>query len=439
MVNETKKRRFHYAWLILIGCCFMQMGGLGGVLDAAGVFFVPVCEELGIARSEISLYLTFYFIATIFAMPVVGKWLPKFNINRLLSICMLLVVLALGAMYFYTEAWHWWISGIIFGTAGSFIFIVPAPILITNWFKKRRGLALGFAMCFSGIGGAILSPIYTMVIEAFGWRNGYLVAAVIVGLMVIPWTAFVFKFKPENIGLRAYGWSEEDERIAADVQVNQKTTPGVPVSKALKTIPFVCLFLFAGLIAYYAGFNSHLPGYAVSVGHTAMVGSTLLTAVMIGNIVEKLITGWLNDKIGVQLTVVLQIGMVMIGLVGFIFSGGNLVVIYISAFLFGAQNSLVSVSTPLLVRQIFGEKDFVPIYTYARIGTGAIGCIGPVSVGLLFDVTGSFIPAFMLGIGIAVLSLVVVRLAYIQRKRLEWSDLPANKAEADAIRFRTRA
>ena len=85
MLESTEeKSRFHYAWLILIGCCFMQAGGLGAVLDAAGVFFVPVCDSLGFSRSEISLYLTFYFIATVFAMPLVGRWITRFNINRLL-------------------------------------------------------------------------------------------------------------------------------------------------------------------------------------------------------------------------------------------------------------------------------------------------------------------------------------------------------------------
>ena len=116
--------RVHYAWLILIGCCFMQAGGLGAVLDAAGVFFVPVCDSLGFSRSEISLYLTFYFIATVFAMPLVGRWITRFNINRLLSVSFLLVIAAVAAMGFYTEPWQWWVSGIVFGLAGSFIFVM---------------------------------------------------------------------------------------------------------------------------------------------------------------------------------------------------------------------------------------------------------------------------------------------------------------------------
>ena len=393
---------------------------MGAVLDAAGVFFVPVCDDLGFSRSEISLYLTFYFIATVFAMPIVGKWITKYNLNRVLSVSFALVVAAVAAMGVYSEPWQWWISGIVFGLAGSFIFVVPTPILIGNWFHEHKGLALGAAMSFSGIGGAILSPIFTLLIEAMGWREAYLIAAVIMAVLVLPWTLFVFKLHPEDIGWKPYGWTEEDEAVEQARLRQHWEQPGVPLEKALKTVPFVCMFLFAGLIAYFAGFNSHLPGFAQSVGFSALVGSSLLTAVMMGNVVEKFIVGWLNDKVGVQFTVNIQLAMVALGFLGFILAGDNLVMLYVSAFLFGAQNSLVSVSTPLLVRQIFGERDFPQIFTYTRIGTGIIGCLGPVTVAGIYDVTGSFVPAFAVGIAIVAVSFLTVRLAYVFKSRLHW-------------------
>lgn len=398
----------------------MQAGGLGAVLDACGVFFVPVCDDLGLARSEISLYLTFYLIATIFAMPVVGRWIAKYNINAVLSISFALVAVAVAAMSFYTAAWQWWVSGVVLGLAGSFIFVVPTPILIDNWFKKRRGLALGIAMSFSGIGGAVLSPIFASMIQATGWRASYLVVAVVISVLVLPWTLFVFKLHPEDIGMKPYGWSEELELEERKRLAENRAVPGVPLKKAIKTVPFACMFLFAGLIAYFGGFNPQLPGYAQSLGFDAVVASSLLTAVMLGNVVEKLVIGWLNDRIGVRHTVNIQLVMVACGLVGFILAGDNIVLMYVSAFLFGAQNSLVSVSTPLVIRELFGERDFPQIFANARIGTGAIGCLGPVSVAGIYDVTGSFVPAFAVGIVVVAVSFAVVHISYACRGRLSF-------------------
>ena len=88
-------------------------------------------------------------------------------------------------------------------------------------------------MSFSGIGGAILSPIFTLLIEAMGWREAYLIAAVIMAVLVLPWTLFVFKLHPEDIGWKPYGWSEEDERVEQARIEQHCEQSGVPLNKAL--------------------------------------------------------------------------------------------------------------------------------------------------------------------------------------------------------------
>jgi len=430
-MTELQKASNRRAIIILIGVCFMQAGGLGAILDAAGVFFVPVCEDLGFARAEIAFYLTCYLLGTIVAMPFVGNWISRFNINKLLTIAFTLVVIAVGLCSQYNEPWQWWISGVVYGTAGSFIFVIPGPILITNWFDKHRGIAMGVSMSFSGIGGAILSPVFTAVIQAMGWRNAYIVAAIVMAAMVLPWTAFVFKLHPEDIGLIPYGAdpnkAKQNESLATNP--DRPSFPGVPARSALKTVPFWAMFCVAGFVAYFAGFNSHLPGYAVSIGFDAMFGATLVTATMVGNVVEKLIIGWLNDKIGVQLTVYIQLVMVASGLFLLTVVGNNAILMYLACFLFGAQNSIYSVSIPLLTRYLFGEKDFPKLFAWTKIGTGVIGCVGPTSIAMVYDVTGSFVGAFYIGVGVAVAAAIAVTLAIKFRHTLTWQDENGNPME----------
>ena len=131
-------KKIHHAWFIMLGVAFMVGACGGGFLNASGVFFNHVVKDLGISLGQLTLYLTFYFISTTAVMPVVGRMLPKCNFNLVLSVCVVAVCLAEAAMAFYSEAWHWWISGTIFGIFGGFVFIVPGPILIENWFHKRK-------------------------------------------------------------------------------------------------------------------------------------------------------------------------------------------------------------------------------------------------------------------------------------------------------------
>ena len=146
----------------------------------------------------------------------------------------------------------------------------------------------------------------------------------------------------------------------------------------------------------------------------------------------------MKKLLSVFLVAGMLLAMVACGFVGFMFSGDNLVLLYASAFLFGAQNSLVSVSTPLLIRQLFGERDFPAIFTYARIGTGVIGRLGPVTVAGIFDVTGSFVPAFGLGIAITALGFLSVRLAYRLRGKLAWAEGATPSEARENIRRRER-
>jgi MFS family permease len=417
---ENGKSKFHYAWIIMIGCWFMNAGALGGVLDAAGVFFAPVCDDLGFGQGELALYLTFYFLATIVAMPVVGAILPKYDIRVVLSVNFALVCVALAACGFYTELWQWYLSGVAFGFFGSFIFVVPAPILIVNWFKKRTGIVLGVTMCFSGVGGAILAPAFAQLIEAFGWRMAYVLAALILAAIVLPWTIGAFRFKPADMGLKPYGWSKEDEEALREQGSGPVVAPGVPFKHAIRSIPFVCMFLFCGLVAYYSGFNSSLPRFAISIGYTPMLGAYVLSAVMVGNIFDKLLMGWLNDRVGVQFTVTIQLIMVLLGFLCFILFPASYPMLLVGAFLFGVQNSLFTISTPLLIRQLFGEREYAKIFTWARMGTGVIGAFGPPTVGYIYDYTGSFAPAFVVGMGIALACFVVVRIAEATKNRLTW-------------------
>ena len=173
-----------------------------------------------------------------------------------MSTCAILVVFALGLMSVYDELWQWYASGVVFGLAGSFLFVVPAPILIGNWFYRRTGLATGVAMAFSGIGAAAFSPLFTLLIGQIGWRATYVVAAVVAAALILPWTLFVFRFSPGKMGLRPYGWT--DGESGAEQEADFPVQQGATLRQALPTAAFLLLFLFAGMSSCY-GASPILP------------------------------------------------------------------------------------------------------------------------------------------------------------------------------------
>ncbi len=415
-------KEIHRAWLILIGCCFLQAGALGNILTSNGVFMVPVCNELGFPRSQLSLYITMYFLFGIIGMPVAGKLLSRFNIRIVMTISTIALVASVCLMGTYTHLWQWIASGVVFGTFGSCVFMVPYSSMIANWFKKKAGFAMGAASCCAALSAALFAPFYQLLITEFGWRIAYFIQGGVAALFILPFTLFVFRLRPADIGAQPYGEDAEQAKRDEENIEEGKGLPGVPLRKALPSISFFMMFLFAGIACLVgSGFDSHMPGYAITLGYDATFAAFVVTALQLGSFFEKMIMGILNDRFGVRRTVFFEFGVIAIGIVGLIFAQNSWQLLFF-AFLFGVQDSLLAVSFPLLLRRIFGPKDFAQIYSFARGCSGIIGAFAAVLVGLSFDLTGSFVPAFVGAIALCACGCLVVIVAYRCRKRLAWED-----------------
>ena len=188
------QRGSKWAWLQVVGLGFLMIGGIQTILANSGNFFVPVCEELGFATPDYAWWITCYAFGMAFSQLYVGKLWLKLNTPFMLTGSFLVCIGALALMGTYTELWQWYASGVVIGLTGGFFFMVSAPILVTNWFAKRAGFALGVVTIISAIGTAILSPVQAAVIAAFGWRAAYGIVALISCALVLPWTIFVLRY-----------------------------------------------------------------------------------------------------------------------------------------------------------------------------------------------------------------------------------------------------
>ena len=433
--TPAKEKKFHYAWLIFLGCCCMMAGGMACVLTTAGVFYVPVCDELGFSRGEISLYLSFYLVSMVIASPIVGNLLPKVNVRIVMTIGCIAVVLAEAAMSQYTMLWQWYLSGTIFGLFGTFIFILPTPLMIGNWFKKHTGLVLGIAMSFSGIGAAIWSPLFTYCIGAFGWRTTYIIVACIIGILILPWTIFVFRFRPADMGLLPYGATEEEiarekaeQEALASMSEEERAQakskiPGVAAKAAVLSIPFACIFILSGCEEFYGGISNNIPAFALSIGESATFGAALLSVVSVGNIVIKISVGYLADRIGIIKAVYCQMLVCLCACLIFAIVRVEWA-LYVGAFLLGVQNSVVTVSEPMLVRHFFGERSYAQVYSYIRVAAGLLGSVGMPIVGFIYDMTGGYEMAFIVGAIIAVFLMALTFIATLFGHRLPWEGGP---------------
>lgn len=390
----------------------MMTAGTCGMLPILGsLFYVPVTTELGFSVPQMSLYVTLCGLVQAIMLPVVGRTLQKAKrLNLLLSVCTIISGASFAVMSVYTKVWMWCVSGVIMGASIAFTSFMSMTIIVKNWFAKRTGLALGISWSVFSITTAIVSPIFSNLIETVGWRASYVIVAAISVVIVLPFTLFVIKFSPESCGMRPYGYEEPDLDKETPVIMAQS---GVEYKTAVHSFSFILLVLAMGLMAIVTSLYRLFPVYAESVGFTASIGALMISAAMIADVVLNLIVGTACDKIGLHrvfiLCIVLTIGsylllMFSVKSVGLALSGAA-----VNDILYAFEGTGMA----LLVSSQYGNKDFNKIYPLLSSISFYIGCFGNTVLSGIFSLFGSFRYVYIFCI---IILLLVVILISISRK-----------------------
>lgn len=418
MAETKKKQRNGYCWWILVACCFLMLGGQGIIGNCAGIMYGPVAQSLGVGRGEISLYMTIANIACCVALPLAGKYLAIWNIRIVLPVAMTIICANCALMSLYTQVWMWYISGVIQGFGMAFIFLVPAPLILSNWFKKRLGFAVGLAMAFSGLGGIVFNPIISAALANWDWHMAYLVYAGLAWIVSMPFLLFVIRYKPEDMGLKPYGYEEGEEDKAKESDLTEPG--GVTLKNAMFKPAWWMVIVAIGAIALFTTYYQHFSGFATSIGWATVAAGTLVSAVSFGNMAWKFLYGILADVMGTKASTILMTCVAAVGFVILLTMQSNTIMMYVGAVCFGSTLALCAVGAPLITKAIFGEKNYSEIFAQMSMCTYLVGAVGMSGVGFLYDISGSYDLGWIVGIALSVLVIVLVLGAFATRKKLKW-------------------
>lgn len=141
-MNQSKQSTMqkYYPWLVVLGCAMWVSGSIGFLTIVAGNFYVPICEDLGFAESDLGFYMTLVCIGQAISFPIAGRLIPKMNIPVYMTIICAIEAVAAVAMSLYGDLYMWYISGAIIGFCMGFNTSIGVAIVLENWFAKKRAL-----------------------------------------------------------------------------------------------------------------------------------------------------------------------------------------------------------------------------------------------------------------------------------------------------------
>lgn len=407
-----KQGKIHYAWWIMVASAAIYAASVGIIVSCAGLLYRAVAEDFNVGVSEISLYTSLMYLTVTILLPFAGKVLNKFDIRYILTIAGIINALAFGLMGTYNSVIPFYISGIALGIGSTFLIYGSIPLIMNNWFKVKAGTSLGIAMAFMGIGGAIFAQITGGLIESIGWRSTYMVLGIAVAILILPFSIFVIRSKPEELNMSAYGEDEVDTKTFASSKMPET---GVLKGAALKSPAFYLVLLFTGLFGLASTVSFHVPNFVQSIGFTAAMAATGVTCVTIGQTGGKFMLGAINDKFGIKSALFVGIGGGMLGVVALLISDSfGIGMLYAGALLFGIGFSGSTLLPPVVIREVFGERDYASIYTTIMSSSTLGVAVGTTLFSYIFDSTGSYYTVF---ITVIILFIIVISSSLIS---LNW-------------------
>lgn len=405
--TNQKQTRLFYGWIIL-AISFITLAFAYGARYSFSIFYVAILEEFGWSRGSTATILSLNLIVYAFAAPLAGAVGDKYGPRKVFPVGAALIGLGLIACSAANTIWHFFIYfGVIVGLGISFLGSTPHNPILANWFVKRRGLALGFAL--AGIGCSfLLGMLAQYFISSFGWRVSYIITGVLVMIIVIPLTVIFQRSRPEDKGLLpdgedswpARGEKHEKEDLSQNGLVVDKQWAAIEwtLRRAVRTHRFwaLCFCEFFGGIALMA-IVTHQVRFAVDMGFSEMLAASAFGIFGIANIVGHA-CGFISDKLGRESAcTTAAIGAILAILTLLqVKEPSQLWLLYLYSILFGVGMGLLAVTCYAALADLFYGKHLGAITGLVITNLGVGFAIGPWVAGCIYDVTGTYRLAFVM-------------------------------------------
>lgn len=407
MEMTKRKNRSIYHWVILVCCVLTLMFAYSTRIGLAQLFATEILKETGFATSAYFLAGTISSVICIFTGPIAGKLLRGKYMRPTFFICVVGTLVSYACYGFCHSLWQFYLVGALVGIFAMGCGTIPVSVLITNWFEKNRGLMISIAMMGISIGGTVLSPLLSWLIVEFGWRNAYFILSALSLIVLVPIGLFVVRRTPQDAGLEPYGHGEESTASAKKKNVPASNW-NATLKEARKT-PILWMFAVGAFLIYFtACFMGHMSYYLQGVGFDAAAVASYISLYSVVAIIGKLVLGRIFDRFGPKIGILFGCGTFFLFLVAFIFVQGSPMMLYFAAVMYGFGTCTATVAIPIMTTSVFGAKNYSELYGFVSAFTMTGSAIGSSAIGLVYDLTGSYIPALVILAGLTLLGIVIM-------------------------------
>ncbi|MFC2056434.1 MFS transporter [Chloroflexota bacterium] len=421
MIRRIKFPKIFLGWGLVATGSFLSFWGVGYRYYGLSALFKPLSAELGMSRAATSVVVSIGRVGGSFEGLLTGWLADSIGPRRVIYFGVFLFGLSLILMNFINSQWGFYLVwGVMMGLGFSASSGVPMNVAITNWFVKKRGLALGMRMMISA---AFALPIITWLITSYSWRTACVVGGVamlIIGLTLTK--LFVRDHRPEYYGLLPDGapmaaeskentsqMIERGVEYAAEVQEVEFT-----FRQAVRTPTYWLLILSQiGSSITLDSLVLHFIPLLTDMGMSPTKAAATVTIASLSSTVSRVVSGFLADRVGKQHIRFVLAGSFLLqaGGIGLFVLNQTIIMVYPFLILYFITMSINLIVRPLIVGRYFGRKAIGFIRGSSLVAVMPLGILAPVYLGWVYDTTGSYETALTVIVSLLAASAIFMFLA----------------------------
>jgi len=403
-----RKPNFFYGWVIVIaaGCVIFVMYG---TVVTFGIFFEPVLTEFGWSRAMTAVAFSLVIIIRGSLYMVTGRLTDKYGPRIVVTTCGFLLGMGYLLMSQISSLWHFYLLYTLVGVGMSSAWI-PQVSTVARWFEKRRGLATGIACAGEGMGILIMVPVARWLISIYDWRSSYIVVGIMALVIVIVAAQFLRR-DPHQMGLLPYGEGKVEK---ADLNLQATgLSPWEAIHTRefwlLTTVYFCFLFSLDTILA-------HIAIHATGLGISATSAASILAIIGGMSVIGRLAMGVFADRAGSKSAIIICLILLTMAMLWLQLARAGWM-LYLFAAIFGFVFGGLIIQFPLVTAERFGLTSHGAIFGIISFIAMVGGALGPVSVGRIFDITGSYQLGFFIGAAASAIGLMLALLSRPIQKR----------------------
>ena len=378
------------SWIIVAVLFVTLMLVFGSSVLTAGVFVTPLLKHFGWSRARVSGLPAVLAVSAGLSAPLIGWLLDRVETRVVMAAGALLAAASFVIASRANSYPPIFAAYLALGVGVSAATMLPAALVIANWFGARRGVAMGVTMSGTTAGGMLMTLVASHAIARGGWRVGYEVLAAPMALVVAPLIWLLVRTRPAG-------------DVSVSVAAAAARLPGLNVGEALRTRSFWAFLLASFCFGFYGlGLNVHLIAYLIGIGYRPSSAAFAMSLVFGCALMGKILMGLFADRMSGRIALCADL---VIGAAGLVLLLGATRIALLASFVivfgftFGAPVALL----PLVMAESLGLKRFGTLGGLAGLAQATGAALGPVIAGRVFDLTGSYTSAFELFIAIEML------------------------------------